>query len=63
MISDSQKKIIYELRNYVKSIQNPPSGEYFFLECNPNGQWLWVELETDLPISRAIAEFLSEVKI
>ena len=19
-----------------------PSGEYVFLECNPNGQWLWV---------------------
>ena len=35
-----------------------PSGEYVFLECNPNGQWLWVELETGLPISRAIAEFL-----
>lgn len=39
-----------------------PSGEYVFLECNPNGQWLWVELETGLPISQAIAEFLSEVK-
>ena len=35
-----------------------PSGEYVFLECNPNGQWLWVELETGLPISQAIAEFL-----
>ena len=39
-----------------------PSGEYVFLECNPNGQWLWVELETGLPISQAIAEFLSEIK-
>lgn len=39
-----------------------PSGEYVFLECNPNGQWLWVELETGLPISRAIAESLSEIK-
>lgn len=35
-----------------------PSGEYVFLECNPNGQWLWIELETGLPISQAIAEFL-----
>lgn len=40
-----------------------PSGEYVFLECNPNGQWLWVELETGLPISRAIAEWLAEPHI
>ncbi len=26
MIWDSQKKIIYELRNYVKSIQNHPKA-------------------------------------
>ena len=37
-----------------------PSGEYVFLECNPNGQWLWVEIETGLPISEAIAEWLAE---
>ena len=36
-----------------------PSGEYVFLECNPNGQWLWVELETGLPISQAIADWLA----
>ena len=35
-----------------------PSGEYVFLECNPNGQWLWVELETGMKISEAIADFL-----
>lgn len=35
-----------------------PSGEYVFLECNPNGQWLWIELETGLKISEAIAEAL-----
>ena len=34
-------------------------GEYVFLECNPNGQWLWVELETGLKISNAIAEALT----
>ena len=36
-----------------------PSGEYVFLECNPNGQWLWVEDATGLKISEAIADFLS----
>ena len=32
-----------------------PQNEYVFLECNPNGQWLWIELETGLKISEAIA--------
>ena len=36
----------------------PPSGEYVFLECNPNGQWLWIELAVGLKISEAIADFL-----
>ena len=35
-----------------------PSGEYVFLECNPNGQWLWIELAVGLKISEAIADFL-----
>ena len=35
-----------------------PLGEYIFLECNPNGQWLWIELETGLRISTAIADAL-----
>ena len=36
-----------------------PSGDFVFLECNPNGQWLWVEDATGLKISEAIADFLS----
>ncbi len=36
-----------------------PDGEYAFLECNPNGQWLWIELETGMRISESIARFLS----
>lgn len=35
-----------------------PDGEYVFLECNPNGQWLWIELTTGQKISTAIADFL-----
>lgn len=34
------------------------SGEPVFFECNPNGQWLWVENLTGLPIGKAIAEEL-----
>jgi hypothetical protein len=36
------------------------NNEYVFLECNPNGQWLWIEKETGLPISDAIAKVLFE---
>ncbi len=35
-----------------------PSQEYVFLECNGNGQWLWIENFAGLPISGAIAELL-----
>ncbi|MFC7386296.1 hypothetical protein [Sphaerisporangium rhizosphaerae] len=31
-----------------------------FLECNPNGQWGWLEDQTGLPIARAVADLLLE---
>lgn len=37
-----------------------PDGRYVFLEINPNGQYLWVEQATGLPISDTIASLLSE---
>ncbi len=36
-----------------------PDGRYVFLELNPNGQWLWIERLTGMPISRAMAELLA----
>lgn len=33
-------------------------GEEIFLECNPGGQWLWVEEATGFPISEALARSL-----
>lgn len=33
-------------------------GEYIFLEVNPNGQWVWIETETNLKISNAIIDYL-----
>lgn len=36
-----------------------PEGEYVFLEINPNGQWVWIETETDLRISEAILSELT----
>lgn len=35
-----------------------PDGRYVFLEINPNGQYRWIELHTDLPISDAICDLL-----
>lgn len=37
-----------------------PDDEYIFLECNPNGQWLWIELETGFDISKIVARNLSK---
>lgn len=39
-----------------------PDGEYVFLEVNPNGQWLWVQSMTGLPITQALASQLSRNK-
>jgi len=36
------------------------NDEYYFLECNPNGQWLWLENMFNLDISNKIMEYLSE---
>jgi glutathione synthase/RimK-type ligase-like ATP-grasp enzyme len=37
-----------------------PEGRYYFLECNPNGQWGWLQDETGLPMAEAFAEYLAE---
>ena len=37
-------------------------GVYWFLECNPNGQWMWLEEDLGFPISKAIADCLSAAK-
>jgi len=35
-----------------------PDGRYVFLEINVNGQWLWIEKLTRMPIADAIASLL-----
>jgi glutathione synthase/RimK-type ligase-like ATP-grasp enzyme len=37
-----------------------PDGRWVFLECNPGGQYGWIEDATDAPITDAIADLLSE---
>jgi glutathione synthase/RimK-type ligase-like ATP-grasp enzyme len=34
------------------------NGGYYFLEVNPNGQWVWIEHDTGLKISDAIINYL-----
>jgi glutathione synthase/RimK-type ligase-like ATP-grasp enzyme len=34
------------------------AGDFVWLECNPNGQWLWIEELTGQPIARAISDLL-----
>jgi hypothetical protein len=36
------------------------SDTYHFLECNTNGQWMWIEDETQLPIAQTIAKFFKK---
>lgn len=36
-----------------------PSGEYVFIELNPNGQWLWIEFDTGAPIAAEMANLLT----
>ncbi|MFD5129457.1 ATP-grasp ribosomal peptide maturase [Streptomyces olindensis] len=33
-------------------------GQWWFLECNPSGQWYWLEPETGLPMLAAMADLL-----
>ncbi|MEV4693141.1 ATP-grasp ribosomal peptide maturase [Micromonospora zamorensis] len=35
-----------------------PEGRWVMLECNPAGQWLWLEHETGAPIAAALADLL-----
>jgi ATP-grasp ribosomal peptide maturase len=37
-----------------------PSGEWVFLEANPNGQWAWLQDATGAPIAAAIADALTK---
>jgi glutathione synthase/RimK-type ligase-like ATP-grasp enzyme len=36
-----------------------PDGAYVFVELNPNGQWLWIQDLTHLPLVEAMADLLA----
>ncbi len=35
-----------------------PSGKYYFLEINPNGQWAWLEKRTGHKLTEALVDIL-----
>lgn len=39
-----------------------PNGDYVFLECNPNGQWLWIELANGQKIAESIADYFTTLE-
>ena len=47
-----------DLRYGAVDLRLAPNGEYVFLEVNPAGQWLFVEIATGQPISAALAGLL-----
>ena len=60
---DINKKLIHLLKRLglnfgAIDIIKTPSGEYYFLEINPNGQWAWIEFDTGFPIADEIINFL-----
>lgn len=38
------------------------TGAWWFLECNPSGQWAWLEPETGLPMVAAMADLLERTR-
>ncbi|MFB7905823.1 ATP-grasp ribosomal peptide maturase [Kitasatospora sp. NPDC056076] len=36
-----------------------PAGEWVLFECNPSGEWSWIQNRTGLPIAPAIADLLA----
>ncbi|MFJ7274267.1 ATP-grasp ribosomal peptide maturase [Kitasatospora sp. NPDC098663] len=37
-----------------------PSGDWYFLECNPNGQWAWQPAQTTAAIAQALTDQLEK---
>lgn len=60
--------VIHGMMAYLEALHLPfgafdfvitPEGHWVMLECNPNGQWLWLHHATQLPIPAALADLLT----
>ena len=60
MIEAALKRMLaaYHLRFGAFDLIVTPTGETVFLELNPNGQWLWIELITGAPMAEAMFDLL-----
>jgi len=52
----TKASLVYGAFDFVVTLDE----QVVFLECNPSGQWLWLEKATNLPISQAIADLLAQ---
>ena len=60
---DIEKKLLainkhYNLNYSAIDLVEDKYGKIYFLEINPNGQYLWIEELLNLPISKNIASFI-----
>ena len=49
-----EQKLIYGAIDFIVT----PNNEYVFLENNPFGQYLWLEVETGIPLTKEIGDLL-----
>jgi glutathione synthase/RimK-type ligase-like ATP-grasp enzyme len=61
-VADRCRALVHELGLCYGAIDLvlTPDDRFVFLEINPNGQYLWIEIATGLPISEAVADLLLE---
>lgn len=50
---------VFNLNYAAFDIGVTPSGEYVFFEVNPNGQWVWLEIDTEQPMTEALLRTLN----
>ncbi len=50
----AEQQLLYGAIDFIVT----PKGEYYFLENNPYGQYLWLEMETEIPLTEEICKLL-----
>jgi hypothetical protein len=61
-VIDGVRRLLAALRLRFAALDfavDPADGTWWFLEINPNGQWLWLEHATGLPIAATLAASLA----
>ena len=49
-----EQELVYGAMDFIVT----PQGEYYFLENNPFGQYLWLEIETGIPLTETMCNLL-----